>query len=112
MNCRKRSLAFVSILQRLSAAEIAMRYICEIFAAPRFSSFSTQSTNADIAASHLMSVGTISSLLSGRDFSECYHLRCLSIASSSSSSDRGEMPSTRNPGKLSEAVVSICISST
>jgi hypothetical protein len=45
MNCRKRSLAFVSILQRLSAAEIAMRYICEIFAAPRFSSFSTQSAN-------------------------------------------------------------------
>ena len=40
------------------------------------------------------------------------HLLCLSIASNSSSSDRGEMPSTRNPGKLSEAVVSICISST
>ena len=45
-------------------------------------------------------------------FAEFPHLLCLSIASSSSSSDRGEMPSTRNPGKLSEAVVSICISST
>jgi hypothetical protein len=43
---------------------------------------------------------------------EFSHFLCLSIASSSSSSDRGEMPSTRNPGKLSEAVVSICISST
>jgi hypothetical protein len=31
---------------------------------------------------------------------------------SSSSSDRGEMPSERNPGRFSEAVVSICISST
>ena len=47
-----------------------------------------------------------------RQPSEFSHLLCLSIASSSSSSDRGEMPSTRNPGKLSEAVVSICISST
>jgi hypothetical protein len=45
-------------------------------------------------------------------FAKFPHLLCLSIASSSSSSDRGEMPSTRNPGKLSEAVVSICISST
>jgi sporulation protein YlmC with PRC-barrel domain len=32
----------------------------------------------------------------------------LSIASSSSSSDRGEIPSARNPGRFSEAVVSIC----
>jgi hypothetical protein len=55
---------------------------------------------------------TISSSLSGRNFSEFPHLLCLSIASSSSSSDRGEMPSIRNPGNLSEAVVSICISST
>jgi hypothetical protein len=62
--------------------------------------------------SHLMSVGTISSSLSGRNFAEFPHLLCLSIASSSSSSDRGEMPSVRNPGKWSEAVVSICISST
>jgi len=68
--------------------------------------------NLDIAPSYLMSVGTISSSLSGRNFAEFPHLLCLSIASSSSSSDRGEMPSTRNPGKLSEAVVSICISST
>jgi hypothetical protein len=68
--------------------------------------------NSDIAPSHLMSVGTISSSLSGRNFAEFPHLLCLSIASSSSSSDRGEMPSIRNPGKLSEAVVSICISST
>jgi hypothetical protein len=68
--------------------------------------------NSDIAPSYLMSVGTISSSLSGRNFAEFPHLLCLSIASSSSSSDRGEMPSTRNPGKLSEAVVSICISST
>ena len=45
-------------------------------------------------------------------FAEIPHLLCLSIASSSSSSDRGEMPRTRNPGKLSEAVVSIRISST
>jgi hypothetical protein len=36
----------------------------------------------------------------------------LSIASSSSSSDHGEFLSARNPGRLSEAVVSICISST
>jgi hypothetical protein len=36
----------------------------------------------------------------------------LSITSSSSSSDRGEIPSVRNPGRLSEAIVSICISST
>jgi hypothetical protein len=35
-----------------------------------------------------------------------------SIASSSSSSDRVEIPSARNPGSFSEAVVSICISST
>jgi hypothetical protein len=47
-----------------------------------------------------------------REPRELPHLLCLSIASSSCSSDRGEMPSTRNPGKLSEAVVSICISST
>jgi hypothetical protein len=40
------------------------------------------------------------------------HLRCLSIASSSASSDRGEIPSSRNPGRSPEAVVSICISST
>jgi len=46
------------------------------------------------------------------EFVEFPHLFCLSIASSSSSSDRGEMLSTRNPGKFSEAVVSICISST
>src|SRR5262249_46560976 len=39
-------------------------------------------------------------------------LFCLSSASSSSSSDRGEIPSARNPGRRSEAVVSICISST
>jgi len=36
----------------------------------------------------------------------------LSIALSSSSSDRGEIPSRPNPGRPSEAVVSICISST
>jgi len=45
-------------------------------------------------------------------FAEFPHLLCLSIASSSSSSERGEMLTARNPGKLSAAVVSICISST
>jgi integrase len=39
------------------------------------------------------------------------HLFCLSMAASSSSSDRGEIPISRNPGRLSEAVVSICMSS-
>ena len=39
-------------------------------------------------------------------------LPCLSIASSSSSSDRVDIPSVRNPGRLSEAVVSIFMSST
>jgi hypothetical protein len=68
--------------------------------------------NSDIALSHPMSVGAISSSLSGRNFAEFPHLLRLSIASSCSSRDRGEMPSTRNPGKLPEAVVSICISST
>ena len=43
---------------------------------------------------------------------ETLHLLRPSIVSSSSSSDRGEIPSERNPGSLSEAVVSICISST
>ena len=43
---------------------------------------------------------------------ETLHLLRPSIASSSSSSARGEIPSERNPGSLSEAVVSICISST
>jgi hypothetical protein len=72
----------------------------------------TRMPQSDIAPSHLMSVGAVSSSLCGRNFAEFPHLLCLSIASSSSSSDRGEMPSIRNPGKLSEAVVSICISST
>jgi hypothetical protein len=43
---------------------------------------------------------------------EALHLLRPSIALSSSSSERGEIPSERNPGSLSEAEVSICISST
>ena len=39
-NDRWRSHRFYSALQRLKSP---MRYICEIFGAPRFSSFSTQS---------------------------------------------------------------------
>jgi len=46
------------------------------------------------------------------NFAEFPHLLGVSIALSSCSSDRGEMPNARNPGTLSEAVVSICISST
>jgi hypothetical protein len=43
---------------------------------------------------------------------ETLDLLCLSIASSSSSSDRVDIPSARNPGRFPEAVVSICMSST
>ena len=43
---------------------------------------------------------------------ETLDLPGLSIASSSSSSDRGEIPRARNPGRFSETAVSICMSST
>jgi hypothetical protein len=49
---------------------------------------------SELAPSYLMSVGTISSSMSGRNFAEFPHLLCLSIATSSSSSDRGEMALT------------------
>jgi hypothetical protein len=42
-NDRRRSYRFYRALQRLKSP---MRYICEIFGAPRFSSFSTQSTQS------------------------------------------------------------------
>jgi hypothetical protein len=46
-NDRWRSHRFYSALQRLKSP---MRYICEIFRAPRFSSFSTQSARSGLSA--------------------------------------------------------------
>jgi len=69
-------------------------------------------TNSDIAPEYRMSVSNIFPRCPVAILLSFLHLLCLSIASNASSSNRGEMPSTRNPGKLSEAVVSICISST
>ena len=57
-NDRWPSNLFYRALQRLKSP---MRYICEIFGAPRFSSFSTQSANYG----HLLRLGLSSSVLLG-----------------------------------------------